>query len=81
MGVEPHIVAEPPPAWPALEVRRLRSGPSAEEVVSVTSRSGRTVPLARRLLGAHPLRIVAGADGIGLTLMLILLLVEPSAAE
>ena len=50
-------------------------------MASVTSRSRRTVPLARRLLGAHPLRIVAGADGIGLALMLILLLVEPSAAE
>jgi putative ABC transport system permease protein len=40
----------------------------------VTSRTGRAVPLARRLLGAHPIRVVTGADAIGLALMLILLL-------
>lgn len=34
----------------------------------------RTVPVTRRFLGAHPLRTVAGASGIGLALMLMLLL-------
>src|SRR5450759_1392017 len=41
---------------------------------AVTGGAGRGVPLARRLLGAHPLRVLAGAGGIGLALMLILLL-------
>lgn len=34
----------------------------------------RTVPVTRRLLRAHPLRVAAGALGIGLALMLILML-------
>src|SRR5664280_1572239 len=41
---------------------------------AVTGGAGRGVPLARRLLGAHPLWVLAGAGGIGLALMLILLL-------
>jgi hypothetical protein len=43
-------------------------------VPSVTKATSRGVPLARRLLGAHPIRVAAGAGGIGLALMLILLL-------
>ena len=43
-------------------------------MAATAGRQGRAVPLTRRLLAARPVRTAAGALGVGLALMLILLL-------
>ena len=65
---EPTTGFDPEQEATAVIISRIRAGSP-----SVPS-TGRTVPLVRRLLAARPVRTAAGALGIGMALMLMLLL-------